>query len=160
MSSEDVKKLCTRLLNGHGGVGLGKSLLTSEDGERGGDNSGDPVGSSPSWCVCGKCREMDRNIECVCCNKRNCIAKYEDFFHTCIDHFQLTIAILDWSDTRADPVDYSPASYRKAAYRRFILYHNGYLGRGNRKVIPSCVVLEIRHWYLSPSGVYMRFREY
>ena len=90
----------------------------------------------------------------------DCITKYEDFFHACIDHFQLTIAILDQSDTRADPVDYSPASYRKAAYRRFILYHHGYLGRGNRKVIPSCVVLEIRHWYPSPSGVYMGFREY
>ena len=31
-----------------------------------------------------------------------------------------------------------------------------YLGRGNKKVIPSCVVLEVCHWYHSPSGVYMR----
>ena len=70
MSSEDVKKLCTRLLNGHGGVGLGKSLLTSEDGERGGDNSGDPVGSSPSWCVCGKCREMEEHRMCLLQQKK------------------------------------------------------------------------------------------
>ena len=46
-----------------------------------------------------------------------------------------------------------PASYSNAVCR-------GYLGRGNRKVISSCDVLEVGHWYPSPSEVYMGFKEY
>ena len=61
-------------------------------------------------------------------------------------HVLTTSIILNRCDTRADPIDFSPASCSKASYR-------GYLGRGNRKVIPSCVVLEVCHWYPSPSGV-------
>ena len=60
----------------------------------------------------------------------------------------LSVAIHNRADIRADPIDYSPASYRKAAYRQFIL---GYLGRRNRRVVPSCVVLAIRPMYPSPA---------
>ena len=44
----------------------------------------------------------------------------------------LSVAIHNRSDIRADPVDYSPASYRKAAYRQYILWAHGYLGRGKQ----------------------------
>ena len=46
-----------------------------------------------------------------------------------------------------------PASYSKSACR-------GYLGKGNRKVILLGVLWEVVHWYRSPSGVYMGFKEY
>ena len=62
-------------------------------------------------------------------------------------HKLTTSIILNRSDTRADPTDFSIASYCKTAYKR-------YLGRGNRKVTPSCVVLEeslvsLSFWSLS-----------
>lgn len=37
----------------------------------------------------------------------------------------LTVAILNRTDIRADPIDYIPASYRKAAYRQYILGMHG-----------------------------------
>uniref|UniRef100_A0A1X7TTA0 P2X purinoreceptor 7 intracellular domain-containing protein n=1 Tax=Amphimedon queenslandica TaxID=400682 RepID=A0A1X7TTA0_AMPQE len=49
-------------------------------------------------------------------------------------------------------------SYRKAAYRQYILWKYKKLGKGNRKVCPSCVVRAIRNWYLSQTGHYMGFR--
>ena len=37
--------------------------------------------------------------------------------------------------------------FRKAAYYQFALWRYGKLGRGNRRVIPSYAVLQIRHTY-------------
>ena len=34
-------------------------------------------------------------------------------------------------------------AFRKAAYRQYILWVYDYLGRGNRRVAPSCVILKI-----------------
>ena len=150
-----LKQLCNRLLCGHGGVGLAKSLLDS-----GPYYGSEPHMNGPTWCICGNCKEMGNPTENVCCQKRKCITKYEEFFSLCVNHMVLTLGILDSADTRADPVDYSPAKYRKIAYRHYILWNYGYLGRGVRRVIPSCVVWAIRHWYPSPTGVYMGFREY
>ena len=45
-------------------------------------------------------------------------------------------------------------NYRHHAYRSYISYINGLLGRGVRKVIPSCVVLEIRKRWPDPNGLY------
>ena len=57
------------------------------------------------------------------CMKKDC--HYKKLFYACIDNLNYHRC-----DTRADPIDFSPASYSKASYR-------GYFGRGNRKVIPS-----------------------
>ena len=37
--------------------------------------------------------------------------------------------------------------FRRVSYRQFALCRHSKLGRGNRCVMPSCVVLEIRHTY-------------
>ena len=52
---------------------------------------------------------MGNPTENLCCQKRKCITKYEEFFSLCVNHMVLTLGILDSADTRADPVDYSPA---------------------------------------------------
>ena len=53
---------------------------------------------------------------------------------------------------RADDLDFSTNSYRKAAYRQYILWRYGRLGKGNRRVCPSCVVRMIRVAYPSANG--------
>ena len=60
--------------------------------------------------VCGNSRELGNATENIC------VTHYEEFFALCVNHMVLTLGILDNADTRADPVDYSPAKYRKIAY--------------------------------------------
>ena len=71
----------------------------------------------------------------------------------------LSVAIEARSDVFADDPEYTPASYRKAAYRQFVLWQHGHLGRSNRRVVPSCIVWCIRNKYPAPDGVYLGFRD-
>ena len=43
---------------------------------------------------------------------------------------------------------------RHHAYRYYISYVDGLFGRGVRKVIPSCVVLEVGRRWPDPNGLY------
>ena len=95
---------------------------------------------------------MPTSVENICCRQSSCITSTDLFESTVLDINVLSIAIVNRSDTFVEPVDYSLSSYRKAAYRRFILWKEGHLGRGNRKVLPSCVVWSVRNRYPAPDG--------
>ena len=112
--------------------------------------------SIPNWCRCGNCRIMDSLCENVCCRKSQCVITFEDFHLQCTEHSVLTTEI---HNRPTDRIDYSPRSYRRAAYHQYTVWVHGNLGHGNRRVIPSCVVWCIRNWYPSPDCKYMGFRE-
>ena len=72
----------------------------------------------------------------------------------------LSVAIEARSDVFADDPECTPASYRKAAYRQFVIWQHGHLGRNNQRVVLSCIVWCIRSKYPAPDGIYMGFRDY
>lgn len=118
--------------------------------------------SSPlvDWCTCGQCRPMPQAVENQCCRQRKCITTTSRFAKVCLDTDVLELSMRNTRDIRNDREDTSTRAFRKAAYRQFILARHGYLGKGNRRVCPSCVVLKIRERYPSVTGVYMGFREH
>ena len=114
--------------------------------------------TKPLWCTCGVCRPIPTDEENRCCKKVRCVTSYVTFQNTCTDRDVLIMAIRARCDIRAEDPGYSTNSFRKAAYRQYILWRYKKLGKGNRKVCPSRVVLAIRQLYPSNDGIYMGFK--
>ena len=140
------------LSNGSGSMDYAKKLL-----DFGGTVPELPP-TKPDWCKCGVCRPMPSEEENKCCGKITCVTSYATFRNVCTDRDVLIMAIRARCDIRADEMDYSMNSFRKAAYRQYILWRYRKLGRGNRKVCSSCVVLTIRLVYPAEDWQYMGFR--
>ena len=153
MTVEQKDKVLLELLStGKGSLDYAKNLV-----EFGGAPPVLPT-TRPPWCTCGVCRPMATEEENKCCKKVKCVTSYVTFQNTCTDRDVLTMAFRARCDIRADEPNYSTNSYRKAAYRQYILWRYKKLGKGNRKVCPSCVVLTIRNIYPANDGVYMGFK--
>ena len=115
--------------------------------------------NSVSWCICTKCQNMPQPIENVCCRQHCCITTFEFFDTSVLDVNVLTIAIQRRCDDYGDEPLFTPAEYCKAAYHQYIIWQHTYLGRDNRKVIPSCVTWVVRNHYPAPDGQYLGFKE-
>jgi len=127
-------------------------------------SSAEPVPSPGSplvdCCNCGLCRPMPQAVENNCCKRSKCITTTSHFAKLCMDPDVLEMCIRNTSDIRNDRGDASTLAFKKAAYRQFILAKYGRLGKGNRRVCPSCVVLKIHEQYPSVTGVYMGYWEH
>ena len=147
-----LRTLCSRLLVTMGGVAEGEHILGLSVGPP--PEPPNPPDVAP-YCVCGNCRPMPRLVENKCCGNTICVTSYQLFYTTCLDPTVLRVAIRNNANWRADPVVFNNTSYRKAAYRQYVLWSYGRLGRGNRRVVPSCCVLRVRAAYPSADCTYM-----
>ncbi|XP_046563212.1 P2X purinoceptor 7-like isoform X2 [Haliotis rubra] len=117
--------------------------------------------NTPSWCRCGNCRSMPTAQEEKCCwqtGSYECVVDGPNFY-TVISPAVLDIAMAHYNDFFVHDQERSNAAYRHQAYRQFILQRYGRLGHGNRRVVPSCVVLAIRRRFPDPTGSYTGYKE-
>ncbi|XP_075536997.1 P2X purinoceptor 7-like [Dermacentor variabilis] len=121
------------------------------------------------WCTCGRCRPMETNRESVCCREisevaarvpegAKCITDHPTFVHACLNVHALEVAYYTLREDRPSLVNAPDihTRYRYTAYRQFVRWIWIWLGRRNRRVLPSCVVSEIRNAF--PSARYAGFR--
>ncbi|XP_071078628.1 uncharacterized protein [Haliotis cracherodii] len=114
----------------------------------------------PRWCRCGNCRPMPSAQENKCCwqtGSSQCVVNLPNFY-TVITHAILDLAMAHYNEFLVHDQDRSNAVYRHQAYRQFVLQRFGRLGMGNRRVVPSCVVLAIRLRFPDPRVIYSGFK--
>ena len=63
------------------------------------------------------------------------------------------------NNLRGDKLVYNNNSFRYAAYRQFTWWIHNRLGKGVRRVIPSCAIWAIRDLYPDKNAEYIPFRE-
>ncbi|XP_075741527.1 uncharacterized protein LOC142791126 [Rhipicephalus microplus] len=98
-------------------------------------------------CTCGRCRPMGNEQESVCCREVPKVAA----------HVPKGVAYYALMEDRPSLVDAPDIhTYRYTAYRQFLRWIWVWLGRRNRKVLPSSVVSEMRNAF--PSEWYAGFK--
>uniref|UniRef100_A0A8C5GSS6 P2X purinoreceptor 7 intracellular domain-containing protein n=1 Tax=Gouania willdenowi TaxID=441366 RepID=A0A8C5GSS6_GOUWI len=121
---------------------------------------GTQVSNQLSWCVCNNCRDMPTDVECKCCGQQPeaCISILPHMAAYILQEGHLRLASRIWNDVRGlDDLPNrgeSSKQLRHAAYRQYVMWQYGALGRGNRVVIPSCVVWRIRDCFPDLLGHY------
>ena len=121
-----------------------------------------PPDADTAWCHCGRCRQMPRPEEQLCCRRRagECILQtaHNELNDVVLRRNVLRVAVRHMNDLFAYNEQPGNDNFRHAAYRQFVLWRFDRLGSGNRVVIPSCVVWAIRDLYPSADGVYTGFK--
>ena len=112
------------------------------------------------WCQCRKCHVMPLPCENVCCKQAPCVTTLDVFETNVLNTDVLSIALVSRCDDLADTAEYTPAAYRKTAYRQWTMWQHGYLGIRNDNVIPACVVWAVRNKFPASDGNYLDCKEY
>ncbi len=115
----------------------------------------------PKFCYCGLCRtdwiESNKSKE-YCCNRRPCITQSDEFLSLCFNSENIGGSIPLYSYYKAVPnIEFSDSKFRYQAYRSFILYQFGKLGKNVREPPPSRVKSALRYKFLSKDGKYTGF---
>ena len=150
-----------------------KDLTIEEDQTETNENIRVSRVGNNSWCLCGKCEAMESEAESLCCldtnevpedyfegNSNQCITNTVGFRDVCLSKNVLKTALSALNDLRGDTMtNVTNCAYRYAGYKQYTWWVHNYLGKGVRKVIPSCAVWAIRNKFASDDGVYVPFME-
>lgn len=113
------------------------------------------------WCICGYCVDNNRmkDKEKKCCRERHCISRTERCQNMVTDNDVVNAAANTYNDVTVRKKDLDNRTLRHAAYRNFVMWHYGHLGKNIRVVIPSCVVWLIRRKWPSADGIYTGYKD-
>ena len=155
---------------------------TEESSENNDDDSSDDELSPNSeikraghknWCVCGNCKKELREIDSLCCQEvaaipeenfegNQCITMSEQFQTLCLNKIVLKNVLVGLHESKGDPLEKDEVknrSLRYAAYKQFVWWIYQRLGKGNRRVLPSCVLWKVRKLFPEGNGQYTLYSE-
>ena len=122
------------------------------------------------WCKCGSCRPMETEDESKCCRddeevplsyfgEHTCVTSHSNFLAVCLQEQVLKTTLYMLNNIRGDTINIRNSSMRYAGYRQYSWWVHNHLGKGVRKVIPSCAIWAIRDTYPEHSGYYVPYQE-
>ena len=126
------------------------------------------------WYICGRCKKEIREIDSLCCQevaaiseenfeRNQCITMSKQFQTLCMEKLVLINVFVGLHEAKRDPFEkenkIKNRSLRLAAYKQFVWWIYQSLGKGNRRVLPSCVLWKIRQHYPEANGQYVLFNE-
>ena len=125
--------------------------------------------TNEKWCTCEKCADELDVPQRLCCQSttqiigkkfldKKCISETDAFEDVCLNRNVLEAALGTWKEFTDEEMDTSNKSFRLIAYRQYISWIFGWLGKDVRKVIPSCVVQKIRLTFPAPDNVYKGYK--
>ena len=88
-----------------------------------------------------------------------CITMAETFQTVCLNKNVLKTALSTWNNFYQDGKDLANDNMRFIAYKQFISWTYGYLGKKKRKPLPNCVIKAIRQTYPDPRGIYVPYSD-
>ena len=91
--------------------------------------------------------------------ENQCITEREDFAAVCLNGAVLRTTLSMLNNLRGENLSYENNALRYAAYRQFTWWVHNRLGKGVRRVIPSCAIWAIRDKYPQENNLYESFRE-
>lgn len=115
-----------------------------------------------------------REIDCLCCqevaalnskfdtdNINYCILESREFETLCLNGSVLKNVLTGLHVSRGDYLEdvCTNRSLRYAAYKQNIWWIFKSLGKGNRRVIPLCVIWKIRNTFPEPDGQYTLYSD-
>ena len=111
------------------------------------------------WCKSGQFKREIRELDSLCCtevpaiiedkfDRKKCITLAHEFELLCLSKTILKQVLVGLHKTRGDPLenakDLQNRSLRFGDYKLFIWWFFQNFDKGNRRVIPSCVVWSVR----------------
>ena len=88
-----------------------------------------------------------------------CVTKSTGFQEVCLSKNVLKTVLSALNELRGDSITATNSSYRFAGYKQYTWWVHNRLGKGVRKVIPSCAIWAIRTAFPSENGNYIPFME-
>ena len=131
------------------------------------DGDGDSINDSSArenrsgnllYCKCGKCKVMETEVESICCKEmeeidegrlggKDCISEVNQFECVCLNPAVLKTALIAYiNESKSSKIKgtFDNKNMRYGGYKQYTYWIHNKLGKGVRRVIPSCVVWAIR----------------
>ncbi|XP_069133573.1 uncharacterized protein [Argopecten irradians] len=118
------------------------------------------------WCRCGHCPAMPTEKESLCCKEMDqvqnklsegCITAHSGFDAVCLNEYVLETAYLTFRQYHGPLPEDQNKRNRYIAYRQFVRWCWGWLGRHVRVILPACAVSSIRNTFPAADGQYHGF---
>ena len=124
-------------------------------------------------CKCGNCLLGKRKVDYLCCfevhalnskfdtEKTSCIIQSNEFEMLCTSEIVLKNVLIGLHETRRDHLGYNFSNrlLGYSTYKQYIWWVFKHLGKGNRKVIPSCTLWKFREHFPEPNTDYVSCSE-